>query len=191
MADEREAVAERLRRIREDVRDRSLEPAPLPEPLSPPAAPALGPVPVAPAPDAAQRPDAAAVNAAWDTGRAPARGVLAGLLRRALAPFVEAQVAFNAQQVQLDNRILEYMEQRFDATHRHYDGVLGIHARRMGEIDERHLILQEELVRHVHDLVKRIDLVLAEDERGRAALEAALKDVRRRLQRLEEQLARG
>ena len=44
----------------------------------------------------------------------------------------------------------------------------------MGEIDERHLILQEELVAHVHDLVKRIDLVLAESERGRLGLEFAL-----------------
>ena len=40
--------------------------------------------------------------------------------------------------------------------------------RHMAEIDERHLILQEELVAHVHDLVKRIDLVLAEAEKGRA-----------------------
>ena len=40
------------------------------------------------------------------------------------------------------------------ATHRHYDEVLGLHGRHMGEIDERHLILQEELVTHVHDLVQ-------------------------------------
>ena len=39
----------------------------------------------------------------------------------------------------------------------------------MGEIDERHLILQEELVAHVHDLVRRVDLVLSEAERGRLA----------------------
>ena len=51
--------------------------------------------------------------------------------------------------------------------------MLGIHGRHMGEIDERHLILQEELVAHVHDLVKRIDLVLAESERGRLGLEFA------------------
>ena len=43
-----------------------------------------------------------------------------------------------------------------------------MHGRHMDEIDERHLILQEELVAHVHDLVKRIDLVLAEAERGPA-----------------------
>ncbi len=39
------------------------------------------------------------------------------------------------------------------------------------------MILQEELVAHVHDLVKRIDLVLAEAERGRVSAEHALKDV--------------
>jgi hypothetical protein len=58
----------------------------------------------------------------------------------------------------------------------------------MGEIDERHLIMQEELVAHVHDLVQRIDLVLGESERGRLGLELALRDVRARLLRLEEQL---
>jgi hypothetical protein len=60
----------------------------------------------------------------------------------------------------------------------------------MGEIDERHLILQEELVAHVHDLVKRIDLVLSTAERGRLSLEFALRDVRTRLARLEERLRR-
>jgi hypothetical protein len=59
----------------------------------------------------------------------------------------------------------------------------------MGEIDERHLIVQEELVAHVHDLVRRIDLVLAESERGRAGLEFALKDLRERLRQVEERLA--
>lgn len=192
MADEREAVAERLRRIREEVRERFLLDAPqLAEPSPPRAASAPDPLPTAPAPVPPERPDAREVNAAWDTGKAPAAGWLGALVRRVLRPFVDAQVAYNAKQVQLDNQILEYLDRRFDATHRHYDGVLGVHGRRMEQIDERHLILQEELVRHVHDLVKRIDLVLAEDQRGRAALEAALKDLRRRLLRIEEQLARG
>ena len=48
------------------------------------------------------------------------------------------------------------------------------------------MILQEELVAHVHDLVKRIDLVLSEGERGRLGLENALKEVRRRLDALSE-----
>ena len=65
-----------------------------------------------------------------------------------------------------------------------------IHGRHMGEIDERHLILQEELVAHVHDLVKRIDLVLAEAERGRSAWSrpAGPADAPGRL---EERLRRG
>ena len=78
---------------------------------------------------------------------------------------------------------------RLEATHRHYDEVLGLHGRHMGEIDERHLILQEELVTHVHDLVRRIDLVLAEAERGRLGLERDLRDVRDRARQLEERLA--
>ena len=61
----------------------------------------------------------------------------------------------------------------------------------MAEIDQRHLIVQEELVAHVHDLVKRIDLVLGEAERGRLSLEFALKEVRARLGQLEERLRRG
>jgi hypothetical protein len=105
-----------------------------------------------------------------------------------LTPSLEAQVSFNARQVQLDNEILEYIDTRFAATHAHYDGVLGRYGRHMGEIDERHLILQEELVAHVHDLVERIDLVLAEAEKGRLSFEHALRDLRTRLARLEGRL---
>ena len=54
-----------------------------------------------------------------------------------------------------------------------------------------HLILQEELVAHVHDLVRRIDLVLGQAERGRFGLESALKDLRARMAALEERLRRG
>jgi hypothetical protein len=103
---------------------------------------------------------------------------------------IDRQEAFNSHQVQFDNALLDYIDDRVQETHRHYDAVLGIHGRHMGEIDERHLIMQEELVAHVHDLVKRIDLVLGESERGRLGLEFALRDVRARLLRLEEQLAR-
>ncbi len=192
MADEREADAERLRRIREEVRARALlDPPQLPEPRTPMAPARLAPLesvaPEAPPP----RPDAAEVNATWDTGRAPVAGVLGRLARRALASFVDAQAAWNARQVQLDNRLLEYLDARFDFTHRHYDRVLGLHGKRLEEVDERHLILQEELVHHVHDLVKRIDLVLAEAEKGRHSLEFALRDLKNRLERLEEKLARG
>lgn len=94
-------------------------------------------------------------------------------------------MAWNARQVQLDNEILEYIDSRFHATHTHYDSVLGIHGKRMQEIDERHLILQEELVSHVHDLVRRIDLVLSQAERENLGLEVTLRAVRRRVEALE------
>jgi hypothetical protein len=196
---ERERVAVELRRIREAVRERSLAERPpnqlLPaphvthrsEPLSAPPLPAAV---VPPAP-----PDANAVNELWNVAAAPLpaglRGVIARLLRRALGSLLDAQVAFNSRQVQLDNTLLAYVEARLAATHRHYDGVLGVHGRHLEEVDERHLILQEELVAHVHDLVQRIDLVLQEAERGRVSLEFALRDLRERLGRLEERLARG
>jgi hypothetical protein len=196
-SEERERVAEKLRRIREAVRDRALvDPEPRAAPAARPTRPPE-PVPGEPEPAAATppRPDGAAVNALWEAKpRGELRGFrgwLARRLRRLLLPSFEAQVAFNSRQVQLDNELLAYVDARFDATHRHYDAVLGIHGRHMGEIDERHLILQEELVAHVHDLVKRIDFVLAEAEKGRLSLEFALKDVRARLTRLEERLGRG
>ena len=188
-------VAEELRRIREGVRDRALL-APGPRPAAPapalrtPEAPRMErAVPPAPPPP---RPDNAAVNDAWRIGSVPAAGGLRGRLGRAvrglLAPILEAQEAFNSKQVRLDNELLDYVDARLAATHRQYDEVLGIHGRHMGEIDERHVILQEELVAHVHDLVRRVDLVLSEAERGRLGLEFALKDLRTRVERLEERL---
>ena len=134
---------------------------------------------------------AVTVNALWEARPARPLGALGRWLRRLLSPLFEAQVAFNSRQVQLDNETLSYLEARFAETHRHYDAVLGVHGRHMAEIDERHLILQEELVAHVHDLVKRIDLVLAEAEKGRLSLEYALRDLRARVGRLEERLDRG
>jgi hypothetical protein len=192
MANETERVAEDLRRIRAEVRERSLlePPARLPD-----ARPTLAPDPLSP-PHAAEpvptplRPDPVPVNTGWDTASVPAHGLVARLARRLLAPFIEAQAAWNARQVQLDNRLLEYVDARLDATHGHYDRVLGEHGRRLADVDERHMILQEELVAHVHDLVKRCDLVLAESEKGRASLEFALRDLRTRLARLEERLSR-
>jgi hypothetical protein len=192
--DSGESVAEELRRIRESVRERALlEPRrdvlPPPRPTAAPGAPTPAEEPPAPPPP--KRPDNAGVNASWRTLAPPhggVRGLVTRLLLRFLGPSLEAQTAFNARQVQLDNEVLEYIDARAEATHRHYDGVLGLHGRRMSEIDERHLILQEELVAHVQDLVKRIDLVLGESERGRAGLESALRDLRRRLERLEERL---
>lgn len=192
MTDERERVAEELRRIREAVRERALDepvslpqarPTRLPEPVPAAETPPATPLP--------PPPDGSAVNALWKAQPARPLGALGGLLERMLRPLFDAQVAFNSRQVQLDNETLAYVEARLRETHRHYDEVLGIHGRHMAEIDERHLILQEELVAHVHDLVKRIDLVLAEAEKGRLSLEFALRDIRTRVSKLEERLSRG
>ncbi len=186
MSDERERVAEELRRVREEVRKRAqLVPdtdpeLPAPRPLTrkvPAPAEPVAPPPPPPAP-----PDAAPVNAAWraePAARGGFSGLCARILERFLGPRIEAQVAFNSRQVQLDNEILDYVDARLDATHRHYDAVLGVVGRHLGEIDERHLILQEELVAHVHDLVKRIDLVLAEAERARRASSSPSRTSRR------------
>jgi hypothetical protein len=196
---ESERVSEELRRIREQVRERALHERSAAEALPPArAAPAAAPLPE-PEPVAERkpiaRPDADAVAALSDARRAPLqrgwRGLVARLVRRALGPVLDAQAEFASAQARLGAALLDYLDARLAETHRHYDAVLGAHGRRMQDIDTRHLILQEELVAHVHDLVKRIDLVLAEAERGRASLEFALKDLRERLARLEERLGRG
>jgi hypothetical protein len=198
MSGDRKDVADELRRVREAVRSRALlggappgpnAPSPEVRPPQPVPREELPPQEAAPSP-----PDAAAVNEAW-RAEAPftagPRSLFRRFLERVLAPRLEAQRVFNARQVQLDNEILRYLEERFAATHRHYDRILGLYGRHLGEADERHMILQEELVAHVQDLVKRIDLVLAESDRGRLSLEFALEDLRARLARLEEGLRRG
>ena len=95
-AEDRERVAAELRRIRDAVRERALlevaKPAsvnvtaPRP-PEGVPAEPALEPS--APPP----RPDGTVVNASWDVSKAPSGGFLGRVMRRALSPFVGAQVA--------------------------------------------------------------------------------------------------
>jgi hypothetical protein len=190
---DREAVADELRRIREAVRDRALHGADAAAALPPHRVRAPEPVPSEPPPPPlapVARPDNAELNRLWDVGAAPAPGPLGRLARRLTRAFREMQRAFNARQVQFDNELLAYIDARLDETHRHYDAVLGLTARHLAEVDERHLILQEELVAHVHDLVKRIDLVLAESEKGRLSLESALRDVRARLQQLEDRVRR-
>jgi hypothetical protein len=197
--DERLRVADELRRIRESVRERALMEPPAPRVAEAVEGSRARPqlrvsveVPSEPLPS---RPDNAAVNALWEQpgriARPGLRGRVGGWLRRALAPALEAQVAFNSRQVQLDNEILDYIDARARHIHGHYDRLLGQLGRRIEEADERHLILQEELVAHVHDLVKRIDFVLGEAERGRLSLELALRDVRARLQALEQRLGGG
>ena len=134
-------------------------------------------------------PDLGPVNASWTTK--PPLGLLGRLLAWIQGPQLEAQRAFNADQVRLDNALLKYLEDRLSATHRHYDRVLGRVGQRQDEADARHRLLERELVKHVHDLARRIDLVLAEADRGRPALEHALADLRERVARVEEALSRA
>ena len=184
-------MASELRRVREGVRERALVEQRADEVL-PPALPvrvpeAMPPAVTAPVPAPPNRPDLGPLNALWRTAEAGGGWLWRGL-RRLLSPALRAQQQFNALQVQFDNTVLDYLDARLAHTHAHYDAVLGVHGRHMGEIDERHLILQEELVAHVHDLVRRVDLVLSEAERGRLGLEFALKDLRTRVERVEERL---
>jgi hypothetical protein len=189
---ERAQVAAELRRVREGVQERALlerapgQVLPAPRELKDPQAVAPAAAPAVPAPP--PRPDDSALHAQWRTSET-ALGRLGRVVRRLLSPLLRAQEQWNARQAQFDTALLDYVEARLAHTHAHYDAVLGVHGRHMGEIDERHLILQEELVAHVHDLVRRVDLVLAEGERGRVGLEFALRDLRVRLLRLEERLS--
>jgi hypothetical protein len=192
---DRQQVAEELRRVREEVRARALHERAATLPTAPEVrVPGAMPPDRAPvALEAPPRPDNAALNQGWRVrdalGGGGWRRLLARGLGRLLARVLDAQESFNSRQVQFDNALLDYIDARLEATHRHYDDVLGLHGRHMGEIDERHLILQEELVAHVHDLVRRIDLVLAEAERGRLGLERDLREIRDRLRQVEERLA--
>ena len=131
-------------------------------------------------------PDLAPVNASWTTK--PPLGLLGRLLSWLQKPQLEAQRAFNADQVRLDNAFLRYVEERLAATHRHYDRILGRLGQRLDEADARHRLLERELVQHVHDLARRIDVALLEADRGRPALEQALVDLRAQVARIEDAL---
>ena len=134
------------------------------------------------------------MNDSWRAeGRPPrgAAGVFSRLLDRVLGFRFEAQREFNAHQVQLDNALLEHLEKRFAATHEHYDRILGDLGRRLDEADARHARLEEELVTHVRDLVRRIDLVLTETHRGSASVQHDLEDLRAQLTRVKAALRRA
>jgi len=193
VGDEREDVAAELLRVREDARSAWVEGTPEPAPLALRPAAARRPQTPPPAEAVPAPPDASAVNEAWLVEGEPRRGLL-GFVDRALGRLLggrfEAQRTWNAHQVRLDNELLRYVEERFAATHRHYDRLLGREGQRLDEVDERHVLLERELVAHVQDLVRRIDLVLGETSRGRAGQELVLADLRARLARLEEALRR-
>ncbi len=196
MTEEQKDVARELRRVRDEVRRKA---APEGEPTIklPPPPEVREPQPIPkdelPAPEPPPTPpDSVRVNELWRAEPRTLRGIAGFLFRvldRLLQPRFEAQQAFNAQQVQLDNDILSYLEKRSAATHRHYDRTLGIYGRHIEEIDERHRILSEELVSHVEDLLRRIDLVLDRAERGRLSIEHELRDLRRQLERLQSSLS--
>jgi len=100
----------------------------------------------------------------------------------------QAQEHFNSNQVRLDNTLVAWTSDHFAATHKHYDAVISLMQKRMDEIDTRHRELERELVRHVHEMARRIDVVLGEGEKGRVSHEAALRSLRERLRLLEEKL---
>jgi len=87
--------------------------------------------------------------------------------------------------------VLRYVAERFAATHETYDPLLGALGRRLDEVDERHRRLEAEVLAHVRDLVRRVDLVLEESTRGQLAQDGALEDLRARLARLEERRRDG
>jgi hypothetical protein len=110
------------------------------------------------------------------------------VIRYALGPFIERQVEMNSAQVQFDNAVVAYMDERMDRLVTQYDRVLGQHGKRMEEIDERHLILQQELIQHVHDLVKRIDFVFETAEQNHLYIEGFLRELREELGELASKL---
>jgi hypothetical protein len=148
--------------------------------------------------EAHRSPDRRILNERWNVARAldtppqgrlgrlfaPFRKSILRVIRFALGPFVEHQVEMNSAQVQFDNDIVAYMDERMDRLAAHYDHMLGLHGKRMEEIDERHLILQQELIQHVHDLVERIDFVFETAEQNHLYLEGFFRELREELQEL-------
>jgi hypothetical protein len=166
---------------------------------SPPGKP-LSPLDTGSAPPLPASPDREELNRIWDLAGAetsggflsrlfsPLRRPLARILRFALGPFTERQTRMNSAQVRFDNELVRYLDARLDRMTTHYDRVLGLHGRRMEEIDERHLILQQELIRHVHDLVARIEFVFEAAEQNHLYLEGMLRESREELRSLAERL---
>jgi len=203
----KEELVSDLRAVREEARLDPDEPlklgpypaaAPNPKPLPPLATRETEAAPGSPA-----SPGREQLNTLWNISAAgaeeapgtlarlllPLRAPLSRLVRFALGPVVARQVRMNSAQVRFDNELVTYVDERFDRMSRHYDGVLGLHGRRMEEIDERHLILQQELIRHVHDLVARIELVFEAAEQNHLYLEGTLRETREELSKIGERLA--
>lgn len=187
---ERRKSAEALDRVRESAQEapevRSSER--VLGPLAPVSQSAPGPQPPeSPAWNPPPPPDLGPVNASWQTSpKGPAGSLLSFVEGRARDR--DAQARFNSDQVQLDNALVSWTAAHFAATHTHYDAAIARMQKRMDDIDTRHRELERELVRHVHEMARRIDVVLGEGEKGRVSHEAALRSLRERLQVLAERL---
>lgn len=116
------------------------------------------------------------------------RRLVRAIVRFGTGPTVDLQEQFNSASVQFDNELVSYVDERLDRLARNYDDVLGAHGKRMEEIDERHLILQQELIRHVHDLVERIEFVFESAEQQHLYLEGRLREMREELDSLTEEV---
>lgn len=200
----KQRVVEALRAVRREARS---EPTarlqPPPGPATAGSAKPLGSMPESRAPSSGTSPDRRVLNEKWNVsatleippqgrlGRflAPLRRPLQKLIRFSLGPLVEHQTEWNSAQVKFDNELVTYVDERMDRMTAHYDRVLGLHGKRMEEMDERHLILQQELIQHVHDLVKRIDFVFETAEQNHLYLEGMLREVREELQAIAERLS--
>ncbi len=143
-------------------------------------------------------PDRSELNEAWDVAAAlrdppasalgrllsPLRALLQRVHRFGLGPLVEKQTRWNSAQVRFDNELVAHLDERLDRMCANYDRVLGLHGKRMEEIDERHLILEQELIRHVHDLVQRIEFVFENAEQNHLYLEGMLRELKEELEKL-------
>jgi hypothetical protein len=200
----RQQLTGALRDLRKRARSESVSGQELP-PYSEPTSTTkrLESLPAAERAPGGKSPNRSVLNETWDVAKSletppqgglarvlsPLRRPLQRLIRFALGPLVERQAEWNSSQVQFDNDITAYIDERVDRLVAHYDEVLGTHGKRMEEIDERHLILQQELIQHVHDLIKRIDFVFETAEQNHLYLEGSLREVREELQSLENRLA--
>jgi hypothetical protein len=202
--EKKQQVAGALREVRDKARTEAQPDHEPPSGLKPESsAQRLEPMSGPTKPEMPVSPDRSLLNEKWDVSTAlasrpqgklgrlltPLRGPLQRIVRFALGPFVERQVEQNSAQVKFDNEFVDYVDMRMDHLSTHYDEILGLHGKRMEEIDERHLILQQELIQHVHDLVKRIDYVFETAEQNHLYLEGFLREIREELVELRARLS--
>ena len=192
--DQKRELVDSLRSVRDDARDaRETRPSMPKQADTTKTTPALSKIAVDDASENASSPARDDLNALWNVASAQPPGFLGRLFRRflqrfALGPVVERQVHMNSAQVRFDNEVVAYVDARLDRMGRHYDRVLGLHGKRMEEIDERHLILQQELIRHVHDLVERIEFVFETAETNHLQVDGVLRETREELKELAKRL---